>query len=88
MTHKELKNLRNGARPVRYTPIPRTARKRCLGSLSKIVREATEAGMSYGQYVAVTEPVLCASRPNRLSGWTSPARTLIESLRTEGIDVE
>ena len=76
--------LCNSAARVRYTP-PKQGRKRCRGELSKIVREATEAGMSYGQYVAVTEPVLCASRPNRLSGWTSPRRTLIEGLRAEGI---
>lgn len=79
--------LCNSAARVRYTP-PKQGRKRCRGELSKIVREADKAGLSYGKYVAENDPILCAIRPNKDSSWTSPKRTLIEGLRSEGINVK
>lgn len=78
----ELTRAYNSVMPIHYTP-PRRGRKKCATPLGDVVRAATEAGLTYGQYVALNDPVLRASKPNKENGWTHPNRTLIEALDTE-----
>lgn len=61
--------------------------KRYTSSISATLHDAINAGMTYGQYVARTEQpvvVVHAAKPKYIpSAWTSPQRTLYESLNQE-----